>query len=270
MSINSDWNGGAGPPFARSAVQFHLHAGQSNAGGGSNAKFETDILAHDADDDLLYSIKHDAGGNQAWGDIRGCPTTERFGAGPQFLRRMFDQDEKTWCSMTYCRTGQGMESGGPDSGWLTGTSLEDTNCLAVLDDFGELLGYAGGHANPIHLDLFSWYQGETDASTQAVADRYKQNFYELVSRMNAKLITWDFLVLIKINSIGYGDRVGFDEVNDALDEIAAELDNCVVIDTESASMDGVIPSSHHDSEGQLLVGERAFQAYYNATRLPVV
>ena len=251
MSINSDFTGGG--TFTRSQLSLALAFGQSNIGEGINTHF-ADLTPHLADDQLLFAVSMLSGpAAPTWGDIRAA-SGGRFGAMVQFLRSRFMRGEENWAGVSYSRGGYALADD-----WLPGSDLEAVHLRAILDRFGELLGYAHGHANSIHLDCLYYYQGESDMVTTAFANDWKKNWYELVSRFNAAGLTWDKVVIVKPTIQGYGTRPGFSRVIASIDEIATErADVVAVLDASEVGDDGggtENATAHLNTVGQVSLGQ---------------
>lgn len=258
MSINSDYKDGGFTGFQRSELKLALAFGQSNIGEGFNTVF-SDLTMTDAATELLYAVSALGGPTTAtWDDIRGA-SGGYFGAMVQFLLSRWDKGEVNWAGLAYSRGGYALEDD-----WLPGTDLETIHLRQIMDRYGELLGYANGHNNPIHLDTLYYYQGESDMVSTAFADEWKKNWYELIARFNAYGLTWDRLVLVKPSSQGYGATAGYTTITDMIDEITAERSDTVMLDASEVQVDGAgseTSTGHLNTIGQMQMGQAWSAAY---------
>lgn len=244
MSLNSEYKDGGFSGFDRSNIKLALAFGQSNVGEGANTDF-TDLTAHPADDQLLFSGSMLAGSSTAWDDLRGF-AGGRVSAAIQFLRSRYAKLEDRWAGLSYSRGGYALFDD-----WLPGTTLEDTHLRAIMDRFGELLGYVNGHNNPIHIETLYYYQGESDSYVQANADVWKQNFYELLARFNAYGLTWDKIVVVKPH--WEYDSAGMTTIRNAIDEVESERSDASSIHADIANDDGL--TNHLNTLGQVIMGQ---------------
>jgi hypothetical protein len=253
MSINSEYADVGFAGFARTGVKLALAFGQSNVAEGVNTNFD-ELTMTDAATEMLYAVSILATPTSSWGEIRGTAGgTGRFGALVQFMLSRWQKGEVNWSGLSHSRSGYSLADD-----WLPGTTLETVHLRDIMDRFGEILGYANSHVTPIHIDTLYYYQGESDMSVAADADNWKANFYQLLARFNAYGLTWDKMVLVKPNFVGYGARAGYATVVAAIDEITAERLDTTMLDASSAQLDGAgaeTVTNHHNSIGQSTMGE---------------